>query len=142
MVGGRNDEVCKSLSTPFLNDIHLFLLDQKAWVSVKYTPFSQRLFRLGNHTMCTMTDGESYEKTIIFGGITHSKITTNNDTNRSKDKSSKFGGSRGFKSPVSPMSQIRSKFDDTNEKPMSGGDDDAQKESSHLSNDLYILEVR
>lgn len=76
IVGGRNDEVCKSLSTPFLNDIHLFLLDQKAWVSVKYTPLSQRLYRLGNHTMCTMTDGESYEKTVVFGGITHSVINS------------------------------------------------------------------
>lgn len=74
IVGGRNDEVCKNLNTPFLNDIHLFLLDQKAWVSVKYTPFSQILYRLGNHSMCTMTDGETFEKTIIFGGITHSKI--------------------------------------------------------------------
>ena len=27
IVGGRNDEVCKAQSTPFLNDIHLFLLD-------------------------------------------------------------------------------------------------------------------
>ena len=41
IVGGRNDEVCRSLNTPFLNDIHLFLLDQKAWIKVKYTPFSQ-----------------------------------------------------------------------------------------------------
>lgn len=139
VVGGRNDEVCKSLSTPFLNDIHLFLLDQKAWVSVKYTPFSQRLFRLGNHSMCTMTDGESYEKTIIFGGITHSKLGQN-ELMSGKDKSSK-GGSKGFKSPISPASQVRSKFDDTNEL-LTGGDDAHQQESSHLSNDLYILEVR
>jgi len=74
IVGGRNDEVCKNLSTPFLEDIHLFLLDQKAWVSVKYTPFSQRLFRLGNHCMATMSDTETFEKTIVFGGITHSKV--------------------------------------------------------------------
>ena len=143
VVGGRNDEVCKSLSTPFLNDIHLFLLDQKAWVGVKYTPFSQRLFRLGNHTMCTMTDGESYEKTIIFGGITHSKIGLSNDTSQSKDRSSKWGGAASrVKSPTSPTSQVRSKFGDGSDKPMSGGEIDLQKESSHLSNDLYILEVR
>ena len=49
-------------------------MDQKAWIQVKYTPFSQKLFRLGNHSMCTISDGESYEKTIIFGGITHSKL--------------------------------------------------------------------
>jgi len=74
IVGGRNDEICKNLCTPFLDDIHLFLLDQKAWVSVKYTPFSQRLYRLGNHSMATMSDSEKYEKTIVFGGITHSKV--------------------------------------------------------------------
>ena len=27
IVGGRNDKECKKLNTPFLNDIHLFLLD-------------------------------------------------------------------------------------------------------------------
>jgi hypothetical protein len=27
VVGGRNDETCKVSGTPFLNDIHLFLLD-------------------------------------------------------------------------------------------------------------------
>ena len=74
IVGGRNDEVCKNLSTPFLDDIHLFLLDQKAWVSVKYTPSSQKLFRLGNHCMASMTDHEHFEKTLVFGGITHSKV--------------------------------------------------------------------
>lgn len=74
IVGGRNDEICKNLNTPFLDDIHLFLLDQKAWVSVKYTPNSQRLYRLGNHCMSTMSDFEKFEKTVVFGGITHSKI--------------------------------------------------------------------
>lgn len=74
IVGGRNDEICKNLNTPFLDDIHLFLLDQKAWVSVKYTPSSQRLYRLGNHCMATMSDFEKFEKTVVFGGITHSKI--------------------------------------------------------------------
>ncbi len=27
IVGGRNDDECKNMSTPFLEDIHLFLLD-------------------------------------------------------------------------------------------------------------------
>ena len=91
VVGGRNDEACKSLNTPFLNDIHLFLLDQKAWVKVKYTPFSQRLYRLGNHTMCTMSDGETYEKTIIFGGITHSKLNSSKMNFGSSKKSKAIG---------------------------------------------------
>ena len=104
IVGGRNDDVCVNLSTPFLDDIHLFLLDQKAWVNVKYAPHSKFLYRLGNHCMATMTDAESFEKTIIFGGITHSKIDAMNHQNKKKDQKS-------------------------------------QKESSHLSNDLYALEI-
>ena len=74
IVGGRNDEICKKLNTPYLNDIHLFLLDSKAWVSVKYTPFSEKIFRICNHSMCTITDGETFEKTVVFGGITYSKL--------------------------------------------------------------------
>eukprot|EP00352_Strombidinopsis_acuminata_P002573 CAMPEP_0176393022 /NCGR_PEP_ID=MMETSP0126-20121128/41362_1 /TAXON_ID=141414 ORGANISM="Strombidinopsis acuminatum, Strain SPMC142" /NCGR_SAMPLE_ID=MMETSP0126 /ASSEMBLY_ACC=CAM_ASM_000229 /LENGTH=51 /DNA_ID=CAMNT_0017764223 /DNA_START=181 /DNA_END=336 /DNA_ORIENTATION=+ len=27
IAGGRNDELCKQNASPFLNDIHLFLLD-------------------------------------------------------------------------------------------------------------------
>lgn len=27
IAGGRNDEECKMMNTPFLNDIHIFLLD-------------------------------------------------------------------------------------------------------------------
>jgi len=102
IVGGRNDDVCVNMSTPFLDDIHLFLLDQKAWVNVKYAPSSKRLYRLGNHCMATMTDSEGFEKTMIFGGITHSKIEAMNSKNKSAADS---------------------------------------KESSHLSNDLYALEI-
>ena len=68
VVGGRNDEVCKSLNTPFLDDIHMFMLDQKSWTTIKYTPFSERLYRLGNHSMCCLTDGSTFEKVLIFGG--------------------------------------------------------------------------
>jgi hypothetical protein len=103
IVGGRNDDACVKLSTPFLDDIHLFLLDQKAWVNVKYAPQSKFLYRLGNHCMATMTDSENFEKTIIFGGITHSKI-------------------EATKSPKEKKSENI-------------------KETSHLSNDLYVLEI-
>jgi hypothetical protein len=34
IIGGRNDLESKHSQTPFLNDIHLFLLDQKAWIKV------------------------------------------------------------------------------------------------------------
>jgi hypothetical protein len=27
IVGGRNDEECKNMSTPYLEDIHIYLLD-------------------------------------------------------------------------------------------------------------------
>ena len=73
IVGGRNDEVCRRLSIPFLNDMHLYLLDQKAWIEVKYIPSSEHLCRMGNHTMTVMSDGETYEKILIFGGITNGK---------------------------------------------------------------------
>ena len=47
----------------------MFLLDQKAWVRVKYIPSSPVLYRIGNHCMAVMSDGETYEKILIFGGI-------------------------------------------------------------------------
>ena len=31
VAGGRNDEISKGMVTPFLNDIHLFSLEQKQW---------------------------------------------------------------------------------------------------------------
>ena len=53
--------------------MHMFLLDQKAWIHIKYIPTSKKLCRIGNHAMTVMTDGESYEKIIIFGGINNFK---------------------------------------------------------------------
>jgi hypothetical protein len=32
VAGGRNDEMCKNLQIPFLDDMYLFLLDQKSWL--------------------------------------------------------------------------------------------------------------
>lgn len=69
IAGGRNDLMCKNINNPFLDDMYLFLLDQKAWQQVKYIPKSETLCRIGNHSMCVMSDGESYEKILIFGGI-------------------------------------------------------------------------
>lgn len=40
VVGGRNDKECKNLNIPFLEDMHLFLLDQKSWIQLKYIPTS------------------------------------------------------------------------------------------------------
>ena len=52
-----------------LNDIYLFLLDQKVWIKIKFSFNSDKLENIGNHTMGVITDSENYEKIIIFGGI-------------------------------------------------------------------------
>lgn len=69
IAGGRNDSLCKDNVTPLLNDIHLFLLDQKVWIKVKYSFNSDQLQNVGNQTMGVITDGIQFEKIIIFGGI-------------------------------------------------------------------------
>ena len=69
IAGGRNDSLFSTNKTPFLNDIALFLLDQKVWVNVKYSVNSERMDFLGNHCVSVVSDGESYEKALIFGGI-------------------------------------------------------------------------
>jgi hypothetical protein len=48
IMGGRNDEMCKQNATPFLNDIYLFLLDQKFWLQVKHSVASERIDFIGN----------------------------------------------------------------------------------------------
>ena len=73
IAGGRNDVMCKNMNNPFLDDMYLFLMDQKAWQQVKYVPHSQTLCRIGNHSMCVMTDNETYEKVLIFGGLNNLK---------------------------------------------------------------------
>lgn len=71
IIGGRNDKMCKNPHNPMLDDMYLFLLDQKAWLRVKYIPPSQKLCRIGNHSTTVVSDGESFEKIMIFGGITN-----------------------------------------------------------------------
>ena len=71
VVGGRNDELCKVNITPLLNDMFLFLLDQKVWIQVKNSWNSEKMDFVGNHCMSVVTDGESYERVLIFGGITN-----------------------------------------------------------------------
>ena len=69
IAGGRNDDLCKQNITPLLNDLHLFLLDQKVWIQVKYSFNSDRMDYIGNHCMSVISDGETYERVLIFGGI-------------------------------------------------------------------------
>ena len=55
--------------TPFLNDLILFLLDQKVWLNVKHSFDSEKINHMGNHCMGIVTDREAYERVLIFGGI-------------------------------------------------------------------------
>ena len=69
IVGGRNDELSVVSNSPFLNEIYLFLLDQKCWLAVKYSVFSNRMDFTTNHSMAVVTDNESFEKILVFGGL-------------------------------------------------------------------------
>lgn len=71
VMGGRNDAMCKTTGTPFLNDIWLYLLDQKQWINVKYATSSERIDFVGNHCMSIISDGDQYEKILVFGGISN-----------------------------------------------------------------------
>jgi len=57
VTGGRNDSLCKKNITPFLNDLHLFLLDQKVWLKVKYSYDSERIDHICNFSLSVVTDG-------------------------------------------------------------------------------------
>ena len=65
--------------TPFMNDLVLFLLDQKVWLNVKYSVNSERIDFMGNHAMGVVTDNEAYEKVLIFGGISNTVGNTIED---------------------------------------------------------------
>jgi hypothetical protein len=67
--GGRNDSVCATQIMPILNDLHICLLDQKVWLQVKYSFDSERISNICNYSMTVVTDNQSYERIIIFGGI-------------------------------------------------------------------------
>lgn len=56
VVGGRNDSICKNTSIPFLDDIYLFLLEQKSWIKATYIPKSKQLNLISNHSMCVVAD--------------------------------------------------------------------------------------
>lgn len=73
IVGGRNDLECKSMNIPFLDDMHLFMLDQKAWVKLKYIPKSMHLCRISQHSMCALTSPDRDQRFVIFGGINNYK---------------------------------------------------------------------
>ena len=71
IAGGRNDSLSATNMTPFLNDLVLFMLDQKVWLNVKYSVNSDRIEHMGNHCMGVVSDNEAYEKILIFGGISN-----------------------------------------------------------------------
>jgi len=84
VAGGRNDSLCKENATPLLNDIFLFLLDQKVWIRLKFSYNSDKMEYINNHTMGVITDNEGFEKIIIFGGI-QNQIRAAPDSKDSKD---------------------------------------------------------
>ena len=49
--------------------MHLFMLDQKAWVKLKYIPKSMQLCRISQHSMCVLNSNDRDQKFVIFGGI-------------------------------------------------------------------------
>ena len=55
--------------TPFLNDIHLFNLDNRTWYQVKYTEGSERMDYMGNHCLAVFSDGDNYERIVLYGGL-------------------------------------------------------------------------
>ena len=69
IVGGRNDELCKGMTSPFLNDIWVFAFDFQVWVEVKSNNGGAPIDKLGNHGMCLVTEGERVERLVIFGGV-------------------------------------------------------------------------
>ena len=71
IAGGRNDSLSATNMTPFLDDLTLFMLDQKVWLNVKYSVNSERIAHMGNHCMGVVSDNEAYEKILIFGGISN-----------------------------------------------------------------------
>lgn len=62
-----------------MNDLVLFMLDQKVWLNVKYSVNSERIEYMGNHCMSVVSDNESYEKVLIFGGISNKVGTSIED---------------------------------------------------------------
>jgi hypothetical protein len=55
------------------------MLDQKVWLNVKYSVNSERIEYMGNHCMSVVSDNESYEKVLIFGGISNKVGTSIED---------------------------------------------------------------
>ena len=83
--------------------------------------------------MATMSDTETFEKTIVFGGITHSKVGVHQEKNSPNNKNSEKKKSPSKKD----KDKIDSELSETQETVI-----DDYPESSHLSNDLYALEIR
>ena len=84
--------------------------------------------------MATMSDFEGFEKTVVFGGITHSKIgmaPVKKDLKIIK-QGSVVSTMKGEKKPLEECVDDKEEKDPWADMP----------ESSHLSNDLYCLEIR
>jgi|688.fasta_scaffold294588_2 hypothetical protein len=45
------------------------MLETKTWMAVKYTDPSERLDYVGNHCLAVVSDSDSFERMVMFGGI-------------------------------------------------------------------------
>jgi hypothetical protein len=45
------------------------MLETKTWMAVKYTDPSERLDYIGNHCLAVVSDSDSFERMVMFGGI-------------------------------------------------------------------------
>ena len=61
--------MCGVNKTPFLNDMYLLDLNVRSWTRVDYTECSERLDFMGNHCTTVLSDGDAFERIIVFGGI-------------------------------------------------------------------------
>lgn len=73
VIGGRNDELCKGLVTPFLNDIYIYSLHQHTWQQVLLTdPIAassdNAINKLCNHS-AALVESTSSDKLLILGGV-------------------------------------------------------------------------
>lgn len=94
------------------------------WIKLKFSFNSDKLDHINNHTMGVITDNESYEKIIIFGGI-------QNQIKTSSHSQSETGRSR--KSRDTP-SQLAAPSEQSIQA-------DANAVLSFLSNKCYLVSI-
>lgn len=117
---GRNDGLCSLNKTPLLNDIFMFNLLNKNWYHVRYTEGSERLDHITNHSLAVFSDGESYERMVIFGGLVNKPSQQIADVKSFLGNTTfvlqKFGDRHGNNPPPEDSNTMRSTGKDTQKK--------------------------